>query len=69
MKVVGLLVILFAGALFYLVGWECYSLSDFWQELSNFTHLPLFGKQPGGTVNPAGCPKFSGFASLFGQQS
>lgn len=58
MKVIGLLVILFGGMLAYLVGWKCYRLGDFVQELANFTHLPLGSHTPGTAVTPAACPDF-----------
>lgn len=65
MKVLGLLVVLFGGSLAYLVGWKCYRLGDFAQEIANFTHIAIGGHTPGVAVNPAPCPDF-GLSSLAG---
>ena len=66
MKVVGLLLVLFGGALFYLIGFKCYTWQDFLQEVANFTHLRIGQHDPGISPNPAPCPGF-GFPSLTGK--
>jgi hypothetical protein len=65
MKVVGILAVLFGGALFYLIGYKCYTLEDFKQEIANFTHLRIGQHDPGVAPNPAPCPSF-GLPSLLG---
>lgn len=52
MKALGLLVVLFGASLAYLIGWRCYRLQDFQQELANFANLPIGQAKPGGKVNP-----------------
>lgn len=58
MKALGLLVVLFGASLAYLIGWRCYRVQDFQQELANFLNLPVGQAKPGVKVNPPDCPKF-----------
>lgn len=61
MKVLGLLVVAFFLSVLYLVGFKCYTLAEFQQELANFVHLPIGSAKPGGKVSPQPCPSFNPF--------
>ena len=56
MKTIGLLLVLVGFAAFWLIGIDGLTLDDFEQELANWLHIPVAGKQPGKpvTAHPKG---------------
>lgn len=57
MKTLGLLVVLFGGAMLYLIGFKCYRWPDFVQELKNFSHVGAYK-----AVSPPDCNPVNPFA-------